>query len=127
MPSDSYYDLDIGIFSSIDCLLLLLVIALMIWRRQFRTAHHRLVLLMFFCTLINWTTQTILMFYWSSSYCYAFAFLSRFLKTCIFFWEVSIAINLTRMVVFLQRRTLEEQIYYHWLVWSACFFLGFLP
>jgi len=106
---------------------LMVGIVMMLIKREWRTSHHHLVLVLFVTLFFRWSFDIVLQFTTLPAWCWLVSFVVRGLKLAACFWEVSISINIFRMVVVLKRNTQKDLKYYHWLNWSAMLFFSSLP
>lgn len=119
----------VRIFSIISSVLLILGIIAVVYLRQYRLPHFHLVLMLFCAFLPDMLQGAIVVDSWRANQiaCTMLGFLDQASVVSSCLWFVSIAINLYRMVVLLDRFTNDMLPMFHLLVWTATGLLAFLP
>ena len=115
-----------------NLVILSLAVALMVYRKQYKTSHHILVLSLFCTYWVNMLWCSVAIFFLvydpaNNSACVAFGLAWQFFPLVIFFYEATICLNLFRMIVLLSRHTIEDLKISNWLNWSAALLLTALP
>ena len=115
------------VFDPIGLVTVSAAVAAMVYRKQYSAGHHQLLFSLFCSWLVLLVFSILSDFILADVVCYMFAGVGQLLNSAVFLWEVSISVNLLRVIVLGHRISRGNMLVNHWLVWSASLFFTALP